>query len=92
MADEQLARLFDKNDRKGAASLTPDPTRMPLVMPTPVPSADLAPMPTNEEIFGESATSANTERVLYTVSVLLSQGQCTSLKTHIEQRTLYVAH
>jgi len=40
-------------DRKGGAkSLTPDPTRMPLVMPTPLPSADLAPTPSDGEIFG----------------------------------------
>ncbi|KAI1280557.1 hypothetical protein HDE_13704 [Halotydeus destructor] len=54
VVDEQLTRLFsNKSDRKGGHSLTPDPTRMPLVMPTPVPSADLAPMPSNEEIFGK---------------------------------------
>lgn len=52
VADEQLVRLFDTR-RKGANSMTPEATRMPLVMPTPVPSADLAPMPSNEEIFGK---------------------------------------
>jgi len=54
-ADEQIARLFEsgKTDRKGGSkSLTPDPTRMPLVMPTPLPSADLAPIPSDGEIFG----------------------------------------
>lgn len=50
-ADEQIAQLFESN-RKGANSLTPDPTRMPLIMPTPLPTDDLAPLPSNEEIFG----------------------------------------
>jgi hypothetical protein len=55
-ADEQIAQIFEagKTDRKGGAkSLTPDPTRMPLIMPTPMPSTDLAPMPSNGEIFGK---------------------------------------
>lgn len=54
-ADEQIAQIFEagNNDRKGGAkSLTPDPTRMPLIMPTPLPTADLAPMPSDSEIFG----------------------------------------
>lgn len=52
--DEQIARLFDssKGDRKGNSSLTPDPTRMSLIMPTPLASDDLAPIPKKEEIFG----------------------------------------
>ncbi|XP_054162260.1 uncharacterized protein LOC128960213 [Oppia nitens] len=55
-ADEQIAQIFEKgnNERKGGAkSLTPDPTRMPLIMPTPLPTADLAPMPSDNEIFGK---------------------------------------
>ncbi|XP_053211083.1 uncharacterized protein LOC128394747 isoform X2 [Panonychus citri] len=53
-ADEQIARIFEssRSERKGAKSLTPDPTRVPFVMPTPLPSADLAPTPQKEEIFG----------------------------------------
>jgi hypothetical protein len=57
-ADEQIAQIFESgnNDRKGAKSLTPDPTRMPLLMPlpTPLPTADLAPIPSDGEIFGKS--------------------------------------
>ena len=57
--DEQIARLFDtsKNERRGGGSnsLTPDPSRMPLGYPTPLPFQDLAPMPKKEEIFGKSA-------------------------------------
>lgn len=58
-ADEQIAQIFESgnNDRKGGAkSLTPDPTRMPLLMPmpTPLPTADLAPIPSDGEIFGKS--------------------------------------
>lgn len=53
-ADEQIAHLFEnsRSDDKRASSLTPDPTRMSLVMPTPLTSASLAPAPRKEEIFG----------------------------------------
>jgi hypothetical protein len=46
---EELRRLFS-SDR---SSSTPDPTPRPLVMQTPVPSLDLAPMPSTDEIFGK---------------------------------------
>ncbi|CAG2172291.1 unnamed protein product, partial [Oppiella nova] len=54
-ADEQIAQIFESgnSERKGGAkSLTPDPTRMPLLpMPTPLPTSDLAPIPSDGEIF-----------------------------------------
>lgn len=46
---DELRRLFSSE----RSSSTPDPTPRPLIMPTPVPSADLAPMPSTDEIFGE---------------------------------------
>ncbi|XP_074593033.1 BH3-only protein sayonara isoform X1 [Brevipalpus obovatus] len=60
-ADEQIAHLFEnsRNDDKGASSLTPDPTRMSLVMPTPLTSASLAPAPRKEEIFGRIESIRN---------------------------------
>ncbi|XP_025018467.1 uncharacterized protein LOC107371824 isoform X2 [Tetranychus urticae] len=60
-ADEQIARIFEssRSERKGAKSLTPDPTRVPFVMPTPLPSADLAPTPQKEEIFGRIESLRN---------------------------------
>lgn len=53
--DEQIAQLFEagNSSRKGTASLTPDPTRNILFDPTPLPLADLAPIPSNDEIFGK---------------------------------------
>lgn len=56
-ADEQIAQIFESgrmDSKGGAKSLTPDPTQMPLIMPTPLPSADLAPIPSNGEIFGKN--------------------------------------
>jgi hypothetical protein len=60
-ADEQIAQIFESgnSERKGGAkSLTPDPTRMPLLpMPTPLPTSDLAPIPSDGEIFGINEAS-----------------------------------
>jgi hypothetical protein len=44
---DELRRLFSDT-----RSSTPNPTPRPLIMPTPIPSADLAPMPSTDEIFG----------------------------------------
>lgn len=55
-ADEQIAQIFEagNHDRKnGAKSLTPDHTKMPLILPTPMPPSDLAPMPSDDQIFGK---------------------------------------
>ncbi|XP_054708517.1 uncharacterized protein LOC129218305 [Uloborus diversus] len=52
-ADEQVARLFEAERLEGKNQnfLTTSSTLPPA--PTPVPISDLAPMPTNEEIFGK---------------------------------------
>ncbi|GFY60603.1 uncharacterized protein TNIN_369181 [Trichonephila inaurata madagascariensis] len=52
-ADEQVAKLFEaeKLDGKNPNFLTANSAVPPA--PTPVPVSDLAPMPTNEEIFGK---------------------------------------
>ncbi|KAG8177962.1 hypothetical protein JTE90_014705 [Oedothorax gibbosus] len=52
-ADEQVARLFeaDRLDGKNSNLLTANSSLPPA--PTPVPVSDLAPIPTNEEIFGK---------------------------------------
>ncbi|XP_055927191.1 paramyosin-like [Argiope bruennichi] len=52
-ADEQVAKLFEAERLEGKSQnfLTANSTLPPA--PTPVPVSDLAPMPTNEEIFGK---------------------------------------
>ncbi|XP_076336160.1 uncharacterized protein LOC143239181 [Tachypleus tridentatus] len=51
-ADEQVAQLFEAEKVKGQYnSLAPEPLIPPA--PTPVPLKDLAPPPSNEEIFGK---------------------------------------
>lgn len=51
VSNEELSRLFN---RTGTSSTTPDPTPDLMVMPTPLPSAELAPMPHPQEIFGKN--------------------------------------
>ncbi|RWS27935.1 uncharacterized protein B4U80_00203 [Leptotrombidium deliense] len=62
LADEQLARLFDSRDGRRTTSLTPNPTKTPFYLPTPLPSGDLAPIPSNEQIFGKIQEVRNRHR------------------------------
>lgn len=49
VSNEEIGRLFN---RTGTSSTTPDPTPDLMAMPTPLPSADLAPLPNAHEIYG----------------------------------------
>lgn len=54
-SDERISRLFksSKIGSKSSSSFNLEPTKLSLIS-TPIPSADLAPLPKKEEIFGNN--------------------------------------